>query len=608
MNKLPDQQHPLHPGWRVLLDACHAGIFLLDNELRIIWVNDYAHSLRQRTNYEGEVHIGSSIYQVLPPNRHADIHAIMERVRHGESVSYQVCYDCRDGSKLWMRNTCSAIRNEQGYITHICITGTDISELKQKEAALHESEQRWKFALEGVGNGVWEYNYRTGSAFYSSYYKKMLGFTDVEFDNIHEPFQSRLHPDDKEKVLQYKDEYSIGKRDGHRVEYRLLDKEGNYRWILDIGMLLERDETGGPLRVIGTIKDISHRKLAEQQLLESEQRFMTFMDYSPTMAWIMDENHVYHYMNEVYLKQFNLKESAVGKSMYDVFPKDFCDAFAKNNLMVWKEDRMMEMVEEAVGPNGEILKLQIFKFPLKQENGLRMLGGVGLNITEKLATEQALAEERERSKRALIQGIIDAQERERDELAYRLHENVNQVLTSAKLMLEVAAEKPEMSQEFVKKTLPYIGEAITELRNLSHGLRPATLNDISLEAAIVEAVQAANSKGRVRVAFNYKTTGGRGHVPGDVQLVLLRTVQEQLSNVLKFANAERAEVILQLDDDLVTLEIVDNGKGFDVEAKSRGVGLNNIINRVEFHKGSWTIDSKPGDGCLLKIQIPLSRI
>ena len=97
-------------------------------------------------------------------------------------------------------------------------------------------------------------------------------------------------------------------------------------------------------------------------------------------------------------------------------------------------------------------------------------------------------------------------------------------------------------------------------------------------------------------------------MPGDVQLVLLRTVQEQLSNVLKFANAERAEVILQLDDDLVTLEIVDNGKGFDVEAKSRGVGLNNIINRVEFHKGSWTIDSKPGDGCLLKIQIPLSRI
>lgn len=605
MNRIPDKQHPLHPAWQVLLDACQAGLFLLDDDFNIIWANEYARTLRHRTCHEGDVRAGVPFVDVLPEKRRSEVHSVLERVKKGEFISYQVPYECWDESKAWIQASYSCIRNEAGETTHICITVTDITDLKNKEAALHESEQRWKFALEGAGNGVWEYNFQTGSAYYSSFYKQMLGFDETEFDNRAEEWRRRIHPDDRKRVEAIDHEYLSGKIDNHAIEYRLLNKQGGYTWVLDTGMVLERDAHGKPLRLIGTNKDISLRKEAQEQLFFSEQRFISFMDHSPTMTWIMDENHVFHYMNDVYRKTFNLDDVDVGRSMYDIFPREICDSFAKNNLLVWKEDRAMELLEDARGPQGEVLKLQIFKFPLKKENGLRMLGGVALDITEKIKIEQTLAEERERNKRALIQGIIDAQEKERDELAYELHENVNQVLTSAKLMLEVAAEKPELGQEFVRRSLPYIGEAITELRNLSHGLRPATLNDISLEAAIVEAVQTANNKGKVRVAYSYKNAGVRRQVPADIQLVLLRTVQEQLSNIIKFSGAENAEVYLQLDDELVTLEVEDNGNGFDPVKKSRGVGLNNIINRVEYHKGKWKIDSEPGEGCLLKIEIPL---
>lgn len=604
MNKISDQ-HPILPAWQVLLDACQAGLFLIDSDFNIRWVNEYALRFRARTCDEPAIAIGVSLLSILPEVRQKDVAAVLQRVLRGESISYHVPYKCLDENIAWINASYSTIRNEAGAVAYICITVIDITDLKKKELALHESEQRWKFALEGAGNGVWEYNFQTGRAFYSTFYKKMLGYSESEFNNGAESWRSGIHPDDRKLVESIDECYQSGKIDNHAIEYRLKNNKGGYTWVLDTGMLLERDEDGKPLRLIGTNKDISLRKDAQEQLQASEERFISFMDHSPTMTWIMDENQVYHYINEVYKKTFNIKEDVVGRSLYELFPKEMCEVFVRNNMRVWEEDRALELQEYASGPNGEILTLQVFKFPLKKENGVRMLGGVGLDITDKMMTEKILAEERDRNKRALIQGIIDAQEKERDELAYALHENVNQVLTSAKLMLEFAAEKPELGHEFVRRSLPYISEAISELRSLSHGLRPATLNDISLEAAIVEAVQAANNKGKVRVAYSYKNTGMRRQVPSDIQLVLLRTAQEQLSNIIKHAAAKNAEVYLQLDDELVTLEVRDNGKGFDTGKKSHGVGLNNITNRVEFHKGKWMIDSKPEQGCLLRIEIPL---
>ncbi|MCR6720168.1 MAG: PAS domain S-box protein [Chitinophagaceae bacterium] len=583
MNKFSDQ-HPILPAWQELLDACQAGLFLIDRDFNIRWVNEYARRFRGRTCNEAEIEPGVPFISILPDARVQEVELVLQRVINGETISYHVPYKCLDESVAWVSVSYSTIRDDAGDVVFICITLFDISDLKRNELAVHESEQRWKSALEGAGNGVWEHNFQTGRTFFSSYYKKMLGYNESEFSDLRKSWQNIIHPDDRKLVESIDHSYQTGKIDNHAIEYRLKNSQGGYTWVLDTGMLLERDDNGRPIRLIGTTKDISLRKEAQEQLLASEERFISFMDHSPTMTWIMDEHHVYHYINEVYKKTFNITNEVVGRSLYDLFPKEMCEVFVRNNMRVWEEGRALEVQEYAQGPNGEVLTLQIFKFPLKTENGVRMLGGVGLDITDKVMTEKILAEERERNKRALIQGIIDAQEKERDELAYALHENVNQVLTSAKLMLEFAAEKPELGHEFVQRSLPYISEAITELRSLSHGLRPATLNDISLEAAIVEAVQAANNKGKVRVAYSYKNTGMRRQVPADIQLVLLRTAQEQLSNTIKHAAAKNAEVYLQLDDELVTLEVRDNGRGFDTRAQGHGVGLNNIINRVEFHK------------------------
>jgi PAS domain S-box-containing protein len=605
MDKVSEKHPHINITWQSLLDASEVGLFVLDRDERVVWANSFARRVRLDTCLDPDIAVGNNFSDLLPPDRREPVKQVLSEIFGGEKKSYEVCYNQGTANEIWIDAHYSPIIEENGEINYICITVADISERKRKEQELKRLERRWKFALEGAGNGVWEYNFQTGDIFYSSFYKQMLGYTDQNFDNQTSEWLRRIHPEDRHRVADIDRQYLEDKITTHSVEYRLQHKSGNFIWVLDKGMLLERDENGAPLKLIGTNKDITARREAEEQLLKSEQRFSSFMDNSPSLTWIMDEKHVFHYMNRPYMEAFNLTEDAIGKSMYDIFPKEICDGFALNNALVWHRDATLETIEEGRGPDGEQQFYQIFKFPLPGEPGNRLMGGVALDITGKLHAEKQLADERERNKQKLIQGIIDAQEKERDELAYELHENVNQILSSAKMMLEVASSDPGMAQDFVKRSLPHISDAINELRKISQGLRPSTLRDISLEAAISEVVFAVNSKRRTEVRSFQKGISNIKNLHPDLKLVVLRTVQELLNNISRHSEAKQAELNLEVDAEKLLLTIRDDGKGFDPATLNKGVGLNNIINRIEFHRGTVRIEATPGQGSRIHIVLPL---
>ena len=145
----------------------------------------------------------------------------------------------------------------------------------QIRKALHESEQRWKFALEGSGDGVWDWNPQTGEVYYSRQWKAMLGFKEDEIENNLKEWDKRVHPDDKEKVYADLKEHLKGETNRYVNEHRVLCKDGSYKWILDSGKVMERDENNNPVRVIGTHKDISKRKNAETHLKESNEEYLS---------------------------------------------------------------------------------------------------------------------------------------------------------------------------------------------------------------------------------------------------------------------------------------------------------------------------------------------
>lgn len=167
----------------------------------------------------------------------------------------------------------------------------DISERKKAEADLKASQELWQFALEGAGDGVWEYDFETGETFFSKQYKKMLGYEDYEFKNDAEEWMSRVHPDDKNIIKQTDDDYFENIITSHQREYRIKHKNGDYLWILDRGKVINYNESGKPKRIIGTHTDITERKRTEDEyrrisvVASANENGVVFTDAQGKISW-----------------------------------------------------------------------------------------------------------------------------------------------------------------------------------------------------------------------------------------------------------------------------------------------------------------------------------
>jgi diguanylate cyclase (GGDEF)-like protein/PAS domain S-box-containing protein len=136
----------------------------------------------------------------------------------------------------------------------------------EREGALLRSEERWKFAIDGAGDGLWDWNTQTGEAFFSPRYKQMYGYADADFGTTSDEWSKRIHPDDAPGVFAAIQPYMEGKPGAASVEFRMLCKDGSWKWTLGRGMVVSRDADGKPLRMIGTNSDITERKAHQSQL------------------------------------------------------------------------------------------------------------------------------------------------------------------------------------------------------------------------------------------------------------------------------------------------------------------------------------------------------
>jgi two-component system cell cycle sensor histidine kinase/response regulator CckA len=171
---------------------------------------------------------------------------------------------------------------------HILSGSIDITDRKKIEKVLAESEERWNFALEGSGDGVWDWNAETNEVFFSRQWKAMLGFEEDEMGNTLDEWDKRVHPEDKPHVYEEINKHFAGQKPEYTSEHRVLCKDGRYKWILDRGKVVSRSEDGKPLRVIGTHSDITDRKRAEETLRESRESLKKAQAIAHLGSWEWD--------------------------------------------------------------------------------------------------------------------------------------------------------------------------------------------------------------------------------------------------------------------------------------------------------------------------------
>ena len=220
-----------------------------------------------------------------------------------------------------------------------------------------------------------------------------------------------------------------------------------------------------------------------------------------------------------------------------------------------------------------------------------------LNVSEYRSADAKL--------KRLAQQVVESQENERARLSRELHDGISQMLVSVKLLLESALARFELSEPRVPPAetalstgIGRLGEALREVRRISHALRPSMLDDLGLAAALEQLTRESRAQGHLAIGFTQVTHDHAAHLPDTVKTALFRIAQEALTNIFRHAQATRAAVSLDVSASRVTLSVSDDGRGFDVErvqADPRaGVGLRNMRERLEALNGDLRFDSRPG--------------
>jgi PAS domain S-box-containing protein len=142
----------------------------------------------------------------------------------------------------------------------------EIRQRRVAEEKLRASENRFRMALDAASNGVWDRNLLTGEVFYGANWLRTLGYEKNELKSTHFQLEDLLHPDDRERVLALFEDHIIGKTETYAVEYRIQKKNGEYRWVLSRGQVVERNDDGKALRMMGTLTDINLMKAFEAEL------------------------------------------------------------------------------------------------------------------------------------------------------------------------------------------------------------------------------------------------------------------------------------------------------------------------------------------------------
>jgi PAS domain S-box-containing protein len=176
-----------------------------------------------------------------------------------------------DGQRRWVVLNAHPLRlRPQGSTFSVVLTFRDITRERASELALALAEERWQFALEGSGDGVWDWDARTDTLYYSTRWKEMRGYAEHEIGDSPEEWRSRIHPDDLPRVLAEIRRHMDGEAPFYDIEYRVRHKLGHDLWIRDRGKVVSRDSDGRALRVVGTQSDITRSKQAEQALRDKQ--------------------------------------------------------------------------------------------------------------------------------------------------------------------------------------------------------------------------------------------------------------------------------------------------------------------------------------------------
>ncbi len=228
----------------------------------------------------------------------AQNHPSMNTLRTGKPCRNEIMGVYQpSGALRWISINTNPLFQDNGKKPYaVAISFSDITELKRIEDNLRKSEKELQRTLDATADGIWSWNFKANELYFSPQYYKMLGYTPNEFEANFENWLNLIHPDDRDRALDVADKFLKMKPDVYENEFRLKTKSGEYRWTRTVGKVVERDENGDAVYMIGNHEDTTERKLALDAFMEERERFELAMRSvnDGLWDWNLKTNEIYY--------------------------------------------------------------------------------------------------------------------------------------------------------------------------------------------------------------------------------------------------------------------------------------------------------------------------
>jgi PAS domain S-box-containing protein len=640
---------------KAIIENSDAAIWSVDREYRLLAANAVCE--RGTIAQIGRpLEWGESVLHESMPARYIDFwRANYDRVLAGERLVLE--------AESWIQHRGGMVEIhlspilEDGAITGVVGLSRDITERKRTEAALRASEERLRFALEATNEGLWDWNIQTGEVFANDHWFAQYGYAPGEIQPSIQLWIDAIHPDDASLAMQMVDDYAGGSSGKRGSEHRIVTRSGEIRWHQGIGKIVEWDADGRPLRIVGTNTDITERKLAEQKLRASEQRYRMLADHVQDVIWAMDHKGKYIYVSPsieresgytaeefVQLTETDFLTPASACVMNEIRKQIVADTVATGRPV------KVERVElEQIRRDGTTAWVEVIGNTICDASG-KLAGAVGVtrDITERKQMEQALREMNLELEQRVAERTIDLRsaiaELERanagkDAFMATVSHELRTPLTGILSMSEIL--QSQMRGPLNSKQAQYVTaihesgqrllatvNGVLHYTSLIGGVTPIQRENCRLVELCASAVRHVKADAEARQQQIRRTFS-----PLDVRIEsdaqgIIQVLKELLENAVKFTpNGGHIDVTVMAmpEEDAVRLVVADDGIGMSSAQVATlfrpfsqgeqtlarrfgglGLGLAYVHEMVARLGGSVTVASEPGCGSRFTVTLPAS--
>ncbi|MBW3545698.1 MAG: PAS domain S-box protein, partial [Bacteroidetes bacterium] len=591
-----------------------------------------------------------------PEHRSIFLHAWQAATDKGERFDITLKLQIPRRPARWIRAIGQPILDESGNIVKVAGVHYDLTEQKQTEERIaellrlsqemntrllaseeelkqalnntlalnkkiRESEQRWQFALEGSGSGVWDWDLVTNEIFIDDTLKELLGFKHSNIADNLSQWESKLFPEDKDRVIKDLNTMTLGKSERYQLEYRMFrSHEADIRWVLVRGKVVERNSEGKPLRMTGTMMDTTEQKQYQAWLANAANYLDKIINTILDPIFVKDREHRLVLVNDACCALFQMnREALLGKNDYELVPNENAEIFQQGDDYVFATGKDMVSEEEFTQPDGRVRIIITKKSLYVDADDQSFVVGTVVDITDRKELEQRLQEQNEN----LVK--INA---ELDSFVYRTSHDLRSPLASVLGLIGVSRlEQNEQERllylELMEKSIRKLDSFIHDIINYAKNARVAVVHEeVDLQLLVQEILEGL------------KFMEGFDSIDKKIEIVqtipfysdpfrLKIIFNNLLSNAIKY-RASRADqsyilVQMQIDRQRADLRIIDNGKGIAPENLSKifdmffrastsstgsGIGLYIVKEAVNTLGGNITVASVLGQGTTFTVALP----